>query len=243
VPRGVASTAGGGQFRRMASLLLVATPIGNLSDLSERAKNALREADVIACEDTRVSAKLLNLLGVKKPLLANHEHNERQLAATLADRVAGGETVALVCDAGTPPFSDPGFRAVRECRRRGLTVTPIPGPFAGIVALSASGLPTNAFRFVGFLAPKSAARLRFLETLREADETVVLYESCHRIEKFAAEIFDVLGGERVVCVARELTKLHETFLVGTAGEVVKQLKGDNLRGEFVVIIAPKNYVL
>jgi len=224
-------------------LTLVATPIGNLSDVSERMKTALREADVVACEDTRVTGNLLRLLGIQKPLLAYHEHNERQVAPALAERVAAGGRVAVVCDAGTPPFSDPGFRVVRECRRRGLPVTPVPGPFAAAVALSASGLPANAFRFVGFLAPKSSARLRFLEEVREAAETVVLYESCHRIAKFGAEIAAVLGAERVVCVARELTKLHETFLVGGAGEVAAQLTGDNLRGEFVVIIAPKGFVL
>jgi 16S rRNA (cytidine1402-2'-O)-methyltransferase len=224
-------------------LTLVATPIGNLSDISERAKEALHSADVVACEDTRVTGNLLRLLGIQKPLLAHHEHNERQSAAALAERVAAGEQVAVVCDAGSPALSDPGFRATRECRRRGLPVSPVPGPCAAIAALTASGLPTNAFRYVGFLAPKSAARLRFLEEIREATETVVLYESCHRVEKFATEIVEVLGAERVVCFAREITKLHETFIVGTAGEVAPKMKGDNLRGEFVVVIAPAGYVL
>jgi 16S rRNA (cytidine1402-2'-O)-methyltransferase len=224
-------------------LNIVATPVGNLSDISERTQAILREASVIACEDTRVTVNLLRHLGIEKPLFAYHEHNEQQAACVLADRVAAGESVALVCDAGTPGMSDPGFRAVRECRRRGLPVTPIPGPCALVVALSASGLPTNAFRFVGFLPPKSAARERFLESIREAGETTILYESCHRMEKFAGEILAVLGAERVICVARELTKLHETILTGPAGVVSPQIKGNNLRGEFVVLIAPLGFVL
>ncbi|MDR3228157.1 MAG: 16S rRNA (cytidine(1402)-2'-O)-methyltransferase [Puniceicoccales bacterium] len=224
-------------------LTIVATPIGNLADISERAKNTLREADVVACEDTRVTGNLLRLLGIEKPLLAYHEHNERQLAPALAGRVAAGERVAVVCDAGTPGLSDPGFRVVRECRRRGLAVSPMPGPCALIAALSASGLPTNAFRFAGFLPPKSSARLRFLESIRDAAETVVLYESCHRVEKFAAEIVATLGPERVVCFARELTKLHETILTGAAGDIAPQLTGNNLRGEFVVLVAPAGFAL
>jgi 16S rRNA (cytidine1402-2'-O)-methyltransferase len=225
------------------TLFIVATPIGNLSDISERAKTILRDASVVACEDTRTSGNLLQHLGLKKPLFAYHEHNEQRMAPTLADRVAAGESVALICDAGTPTLSDPGFRVVRECRRRGLTVTPIPGPCAFIAALSASGLPTHAFRYAGFLPPKSAARLRFLEGIRDAQETHILYESCHRIEKFTAEILETLGPERVICLARELTKLHETILTGPAALIAPQMCGNNLRGEFVVLIAPAGFVL
>ncbi|MDR0535405.1 MAG: 16S rRNA (cytidine(1402)-2'-O)-methyltransferase [Puniceicoccales bacterium] len=225
------------------ALLLVATPIGNLSDTSARCVEALRSASLVACEDTRVTLNLLRHLGIEKPLVAYHEHNETQMSATLADRVAAGETVAVVCDAGTPGLSDPGFRVARECRRRGLPVSPIPGPCALIAALSASGLPTNAFRYAGFLPPKSAARIRFLEGIRDAAETVILYESCHRIEKFGAEILGILGPERVLCVAREITKLHETFLTGPAHVVIPQLSGVNLRGEFVLLIAPSGFVL
>ncbi len=226
------------------TLHIVATPIGNLGDISERAKNVLREADVIACEDTRTSGNLLRLLGIaEKALLAYHEHNEQTLAPALADRIAGGENIALICDAGTPTLSDPCFRVARECRRRGLPVTPIPGPCAFIAALSASGLPSNAFRYVGFLPPKSAARIRFLDTIRDAGETVILYESCHRIDKFAGEILEQLGEKRVVCIARELTKMHETMLTGAIADIAPKLAGNNLRGEFVVLIAPADFEL
>jgi 16S rRNA (cytidine1402-2'-O)-methyltransferase len=224
-------------------LHIVATPLGNLADISERARNILREADLIVCEDTRVSGNLLRHLGVSRPLVACHEHNERRLVSGLADRVAAGESVAVICDAGTPGVSDPGFRVVRECRRRGLPVSPVPGACALVAALSASGLPTNAFRFMGFAPPKSAARKRLLEDIREAQETVILYESCHRIEKFAGEILEILGAERVICVARELTKIHETILTGAAAEVAPRLAGNNLRGEFVVLVAPAGFVL
>ncbi|MDR1496949.1 MAG: 16S rRNA (cytidine(1402)-2'-O)-methyltransferase [Puniceicoccales bacterium] len=224
-------------------LSIVATPLGNLGDISERAQNVLREADLVVCEDTRVSAILLRHLGVSRPLMSCHEHNERRVAPLIADRVAAGEKVAVICDAGTPGVSDPGFRVVRECHRRGLPVSPVPGPCAFVAALVASGLPTNAFRFCGFAPPKSAARVRVLEGIREADETVIFYESCHRIEKFVQEIVTVLGEERVICVARELTKIHETILTGTAAWVRSSLTGNNMRGEFVVIVAPVEFVL
>ena len=161
-------------------LLVVATPLGNLGDIGERARKALAEADVVACEDTRVTGNLLRLLGIApRSLVAYHEHNEVAAAEGLADLVASGKVVALVTDAGTPALSDPGFRATRACARRGLRVSPVPGPCSPIALLSASGLPTNAFRFVGFLPPKSAARRRFLETeALAAGETVVLLESC-----------------------------------------------------------------
>lgn len=226
------------------SLLVVATPIGNLGDITERAKEALQRADVIACEDTRQTGNLLRHLGISRPLVANHEHNEKDFAVVLADRVAAGETVAVVSDAGTPAISDPGFRAVRECRRRGLPVFPIPGACAFVAALSASGLPTNAFAYHGFLQPKSAARIRFLETVaRDTAMTLVLYESCHRVGAFVGEILEKLGPDRVVAVAREITKLHETMLVGRVADIQPKMVGNNLRGEFVVIIAPADFVL
>ncbi len=223
------------------ALLVVATPIGNLGDLSERAATALREADIVACEDTRVSRKLMERVGSTRPLLAYHEHNEKERAPELAERIAAGETVALVSDAGTPLLSDPGFRLVRECQQRGLTVIPLPGPSALLAALSASGLPAHAFFFAGFPAPKSAARQRLLEKHAEADYSLCLYESCHRIAKLAADIESVLGPDRLVCFARELTKQFETILRGPICEVAPKLQGSNLKGEFVVIIAPKDY--
>ena len=225
------------------TLFIVATPIGNLGDISGRARAVLAAVDAVACEDTRTTGVFLRHLGIEKPLLAYHEHNELQLAPVLAARVAAGESIALACDAGTPALSDPGFRVVRECRRRALPVVPVPGACALVAALSASGLPTHAFRFTGFLPPKSSARLRFLASLRDATDTVILYESCHRIGKFAGEILAELGPGRVICIARELTKLHETILTGTAADIVPRIKGDNLRGEFVVLIAPAGFVL
>lgn len=228
---------------RGARLSVVATPIGNLSDLSPRARETLASADCIACEDTRTSGNLLRRFGISRPLIACHDHNEAASAAGIAEKIASGAHVALVCDAGTPTLSDPGFRVVRECRRRGLAVEPIPGACALIAALSASGLPTNAFAFHGFLAPKTSARRRFLEENRAAKMTLAVYESCHRIRAFAEEIAEILGGGRVVCFARELTKLHETILTGTIAEILPRLVGKNLKGEFVVLIAPADFVL
>jgi len=226
-----------------SALYLVATPLGNLGDISRRAAEVLCGADLVACEDTRTSRRLLDFVGSKVPTLACHEYNEREVVERLADRVAAGETVALVSDAGTPNISDPGFRMVRECRRRGLKVIPIPGPCALVTALCASGLPTNAFFYAGFLPPKSAARVRFLEANKNAPHTLILYESCHRIAAFAQEIVQVLGPERTVCIARELTKLHETFRTGPAAAVAATLEGSQLKGEFVVLIAPEGYAL
>ena len=173
---------------RGARLSVTATPIGNLSDLSPRARETLAAADFIACEDTRTTGNLLRRFGIARPLLAYHEHNEQASAAGIAAKIAAGAHVALVCDAGTPTLSDPGFRVVRECRRAGLAVESVPGPCALIAALSVSGLPTNAFAFHGFLPPKSAARRRFLEENRAAKMTLAVYESCHRIRAFAEEI-------------------------------------------------------
>lgn len=226
-----------------ARLSVVATPIGNLEDLSPRAKAVLESADCIACEDTRTSGNLLRHFGIARPLIAYHDHNEQASAAGIADKIAAGAHVALVCDAGTPTLSDPGFRVVRECRRRGLAVETIPGPCALIAALSASGLPTNAFAFHGFLVPKTSARRKFLEENREAKMTLAVYESCHRIRAFAEEIQEILGSDRVVCFARELTKLHETILTGTIGEILPKMVGKNLKGEFVVLIAPADFEL
>ncbi len=224
-------------------LWVVATPLGNLGDITARARQAIADCDIVACEDTRVTGGLLRHLEISKPMLAYHEHNEKDVAVLIADKVGGGAKVALITDAGTPGISDPGFRVTRECRRRGLTVTPLPGPCAIVALLSVSGLPTNAFRFVGFLAPKSAARRRFLESIKSADETVVLHESCHRISDFLDEMLEELGPQRVVCVGRELTKLHETIRTSALAELVPAMKAGSLKGEFTVAIAPADFVL
>ena len=223
-------------------LYVVATPIGNLADLTDRARAILAGVDLVACEDTRTTGAMLNRLGLHRELAAYHEHNEAEAADRFADFIASGKCLAIVSDAGTPGLSDPGFRLVRACRRRGLPVVPVPGPSALVAVLSAAGLPTNGFLFAGFLPPKSAARIAFLNQYREFDYTLALYESCHRIEKFAAEIVEVLGPDRVICIAREVTKLHETFHVGLAAEVQAKLLAGSLKGEFVVLIAPKDFV-
>jgi 16S rRNA (cytidine1402-2'-O)-methyltransferase len=224
-------------------LYVVATPIGNLADLTERARALLGAVDAVACEDTRTTGALLARLGLHRPLVSYHDHNETEAAERLAAELAAGRSLALVSDAGTPAISDPGFRLVRACRRRGLPVVPVPGPSALTAVLSASGLPSNGFLYAGFLPPKSAARTAFFAKYRDFDYTVALFESCHRIDKAVAEIVEVLGPARVLCVAKEVTKLHETFFVGPAAEVLDRLARASLKGEFVLLIAPADFAL
>lgn len=224
-------------------LYVIATPIGNLADLTERARALLGSVDLVACEDTRTTGAMLTRLGLHRDLVAYHDHNETEVAEKLADEIAAGKSVAVVSDAGTPAISDPGFRIVRACRRRNLPVVPVPGACAVAAVLSASGLPTNGFLFAGFLVAKTSARVAFLEKYRDFDFTLALYESCHRIDKFAGEIVDTLGPDRVVCIAKEVTKLHETFLVGRAADVRNRLLKGSLKGEFVVLIAPADFEL
>ncbi len=224
-------------------LYIVATPIGNLADLTDRARAILGGVDVVACEDTRTTGALLTRLGLRKDLVSYHEHNETEAADRLADLVAAGKSVAVVSDAGTPALSDPGFRVVRACRRRQLPVVPVPGPSALTAVLSASGLPSNGFLYVGFLPPKSAARIAFFEKYRDFDYTLALFESCHRIDKAVAELVATLGPDRTLCVAQEGTKLHEAFFVGRAADVEARLTKASLKGEFVLLIAPADFVL
>jgi 16S rRNA (cytidine1402-2'-O)-methyltransferase len=225
-----------------AGLYVVATPIGNLGDITLRALDTLRRADLIICEDTRVTGKLLDRYDIRRPLRIYHGHNELVEAGAVAQRIAAGAAVALVSDAGTPTVSDPGFRAVRACRARGLPVIPIPGPSASLTALAASGLPTDAFLFLGFPPPRSAARQKILRAHADFPHTLIFYESCHRVEKFIGEIRTIFGDGRTVAVARELTKLHEDWAIGPIAEVVGRVK-KNLRGEFVVLIAPADFQL
>jgi 16S rRNA (cytidine1402-2'-O)-methyltransferase len=229
--------------RGSATLHLVATPIGNLGDFSPRAVETLRSCDAIACEDTRKVLRLLQPHDIRKPLLAYHEHNEQSMAPVLAERLANGASIALVCEAGTPAISDPAFRLVRLCRARGLPVSPVPGPCAAIAALSVSGLPSDAFLFLGFLPPKSAARKRSFETHRNAPYTLIFYESTHRIEKFLSDLLETLGPQRTIALAREMTKLHETFYIGTVAQVRESLAEGSQKGEFVVCIAREGYAL
>ena len=224
-------------------LYVVATPIGNLTDLTERARALLGAVDVVACEDTRTTGILLAHIGSRRELVAYHEHNELEAAERLIERLAAGASVALVSDAGTPGLSDPGFRLVRACRRRGLPVVPVPGPSALTAVLSASGLPTNGFLFAGFLPPKTSARAAFYDRYRDFEYTMVLYESCHRIAKAVDDIVATLGESRVIAVAKEVTKLHETFLVGPAADVRARLAVLSHKGEFVLLIAPADFIL
>jgi 16S rRNA (cytidine1402-2'-O)-methyltransferase len=227
------------------TLTLVAAPIGNLSDITPRAISVLQEAKLIACEDTRVTGKLLSKLGIKyqASLLSYRDENENYMASELAQRIATGEDIALIADAGTPAISDPGFRLVRECRKQGLRVTTAPGVSAVITALSLSGLPSDGFFYIGFLPPKRAARKRFFEAQRNLDYTIVIYESCHRIGKFLDDLVETLGADRCICVCRELTKLHETIHTGPAAEVQQRVAKASQKGEFVVLVAKADFQL
>ena len=237
--------SGPSPMKETGMLTLVVTPIGNLSDITPRSIEALRTATMIACEDTRVTGKLLSKLEIEThgKLIAYHDRNETQLAGDIADHIESGEDVVLVADAGTPAISDPGFRLVRECRKRGLQVTTTPGASAVVAALSISGLPSDQFLFAGFLAPKSAARKRFFESNKTRDYTIILYESCHRIEKFLNDLVATLGPKRCICVCRELTKLHETIYTGPASEVREKVTNGSRKGEFVVCIAKEDFEL
>jgi 16S rRNA (cytidine1402-2'-O)-methyltransferase len=224
-----------------AGLYIVATPIGNLEDITLRALRVLRQADVIACEDTRHTQKLLNHFDIKTPTQSYHQHNEAARARELVERISRGERVALVSDAGMPGISDPGERVVRAAVELGLNVVAIPGPSAMISALVASGLPTESFRFAGFLPARSGERRSALESLREASETLVFYEAPHRILEMLSDLEKAFGPERRMVLARELTKVHEEFLRGTIGEVSAELtKRGAIKGEITVIVAGKS---
>lgn len=217
-------------------LYVVATPIGNLEDITYRAVRVLGEADLIACEDTRQTRKLLDHYGIRKPTISYHEHNETGRSAELAGRLCAGETIALVSDAGVPLISDPGYRLVRAALESGIPVEPVPGASAVLAALSASGLPTDAFHFGGFLPPKAGQRARVLKSLADETATLVFYEAPHRILE-ALETIEQTLGSRPVVVARELTKLHEEFVRGAASEVRAELAArDVVKGEITLLI-------
>jgi 16S rRNA (cytidine1402-2'-O)-methyltransferase len=218
------------------TLYLVSTPIGNLEDITLRALRVLREADLIACEDTRQTGKLLAHFGISKPMVSYHEHNEAARTAELIAKLETDVTIALVSDAGTPLVSDPGYRLVTAAIAAGFLVVPIPGASAVLGALSGAGLPTDAFRFCGFLPPKSGQRKKALKELSDEDCTLVFYEAPHRILDTLSDVSAVYG-DRPVVVARELTKLHEEFLRGTADEVRTQLAARaSVKGEITLLI-------
>ncbi|MCO5052455.1 MAG: 16S rRNA (cytidine(1402)-2'-O)-methyltransferase [Verrucomicrobiae bacterium] len=223
-----------------ATLYLVATPIGNLEDITLRAIRVLRECDVVAAEDTRRTGQLLKHLELTKPLVSYFQFNEARRAEEILQRLARGEKVALVTDAGSPGISDPGERVVRAALAAGFRVEAVPGACALVAALTASGLPTDEFHFIGFLPHKSGQRLRQLGALATTPGTLVLYESPYRIEKLLGELREVFP-ERQIVLARELTKKFEEFLRGTATELLAQAQSRSWKGEFVVLIAPAGY--
>ena len=223
---------------RAGVLSIVATPIGNREDISARALGVLKAVSLIAAEDTRHSKKLLAHYGIGTPLLSVHEHNEREVAGRLVQRLLAGEDIALISDAGTPLISDPGFHLVRVARRAGIRVIPLPGPSALVAALSVSGLPTDRFAFEGFLPAKQAARRQRLQGLAATTATLVFYESSHRILDCLADMSACLGGAREASIARELTKTFETVLTGTLSGLLERLRADShqQKGEFVVMV-------
>ena len=225
--------------RRVAgTLYVVATPIGNLADLSARAREVLGSVAAICAEDTRHTRQLLAAYGLERPLLALHEHNEAEQAWKLVERLRGGESLALVSDAGTPLVSDPGYRLVREARAAGLAVSPVPGACAAIAALSVAGIPSDRFCFEGFLPAKSSARRERLQALLRESRTLVFYESAHRIEESLADLAEVFGHEREAVMARELTKVFETVLGDCLGTLLQKVKADDnqRKGEFVLVV-------
>jgi 16S rRNA (cytidine1402-2'-O)-methyltransferase len=220
------------------TLYIVATPIGNLGDITQRALDILKQVDVIACEDTRHTGKLLSAFSIKNKTLSLHDHNERQKQEYIAELLKEGKSIALVSDAGTPLISDPGFHLVRHCRQLGLPVSPIPGACAAIAALSSAGMPTDRFSFEGFLPSKSGARQATLTALANESRTMVFYDAPRRAIDTVEDIVTTLGGERYVVIARELTKTFETVYSDTAQSLLTWLKEDpnQLKGEMVLII-------
>jgi len=221
-----------------ATLYIVATPIGNLGDISQRAIDILTQVDVIACEDTRHTGKLLSAFSIKNKTMSLHDHNERQRQDQVANMLQEGKTIALVSDAGTPLISDPGFHIVRHCRSLGLNVSPIPGACAAIAALSVAGLPTDRFSFEGFLPSKSGARQATLKALIDEPRTMIFYDAPRRAIDTVQDIVATLGGDRYIVIAREITKTFETVHSDTAANFLSWLEQDanQLKGEMVLII-------
>ena len=226
----------------LGKLFVVATPIGNLQDVSDRMKETFASVDAILCEDTRVTQHMLHTLGIKKQLVAYHQHSDDIRVKDISEMIEQGKNLALVSDAGTPSISDPGGKLVQELVRKfgkELCIVPIPGPSALIAALSVSGFPADEFIFLGF-PPHKKGRQTFFKRLDTIDSTIVYYESTHRIEKSMEEL-SVIVGDRSVIVCRELTKIYETIYRGTAKEILDALKASSMKGEFVVVVAPKKF--
>lgn len=216
-------------------IYLVPTPIGNMSDMTQRIIDTLASVDIVACEDTRHSGSLMKKLELKKKLVSYHEFNESERAIQLVKAVQEGQSIAVITDAGSPGISDPAYRIVKMAIENNLTIIPLPGPTAFVPALTASGLPTDRFFFEGFLSNKSAARKKRLTQLIDFPHTIILYESPHRIEKTVNDIFEVFG-DRQICIAREITKKFEQFIRGSVTEVIEILAQKKLKGEIVIVI-------
>lgn len=220
------------------SLYIVATPIGNLDDITLRALRILGEVSLIAAEDTRHTQKLLTHFSISKPLTSYHDHNKEQKAEVLVARLKEGADVALVSDAGTPGISDPGYYIINRAIEEGIKVVPIPGATAALAALSVSGLPTDSFVFEGFMPPKKGRRVAKLKSLADEPRTVILYEAPHRIHETLEDMRDVLGDRRIV-LARELTKIHEELLRGKIGDIIEKLTGRSVKGEITLVVEGK----
>jgi 16S rRNA (cytidine1402-2'-O)-methyltransferase len=217
------------------ALYIVATPIGNLEDITLRALRILKEVNVIAAEDTRRTQKLLSHYDIRRPLMSYHEHNERIKAPPLVERLLRGDSVALVSDAGTPALSDPGYRLVTAAVAAGIQVVPVPGPSALTAALSAAAIPTNRFAFEGFLSAKKKERREQLQALRNERRTLICYEAPHRLVDLLRDILEIFG-DRDITVAREISKVHEQFLRGRASEILQQFAGGDVKGELTLVI-------
>ena len=218
------------------TLYLVPTPIGNLGDISPRMAQTLEQADFIAAEDTRVTLKLLNHLGLKKPMVSYHRHSGESGQQAVLERILAGESCALVTDAGTPAISDPGEELVARCAQEGVTVTAIPGPCALVTALAVSGQPTGRFTFEGFLAMNKKNRRAHLESLRGEERTMIFYEAPHKLAATLVDLAEVFGPDRPVSLCREMSKLHEEIVRTTLGEAARQYAGGGARGEFVLVV-------
>jgi len=222
-------------------LYLVASPIGNLNDISARFTEVLANVDLIACEDTRVTSRLLGHLNIAIPLTSYREENERGRSVELCQKMQQGQSIALLSDAGYPSISDPGFRLVRECHMNDIQVIPIPGPNAAITALAASGLPTHQFLFLGFFPKKKNAVLQVLQEWKDFSGSLIFYESKYKIIKTLELIQSTYGQDRLICVSRELTKVHETILSGPVKIVRQSVSEKSTKGEFTLVIAPVGY--
>lgn len=219
-------------------LYVTATPIGNLGDLSTRALQVLQGVDAIICEDTRVTGKLLTRFGISKPMIPCHEHNEKKVIPEILGRLEGGESLAMVTDAGTPLISDPGYNLVRAAQDKGIPVIPIPGASAPIAALQASGLATDAFLFAGFLPPKEGKKEKALEGYKNTQATLIFFESPKRVVKTLGSMIKVFGAEREAVLARELTKIHEEIVRAPLGELLETFKArETIKGEIVLLVA------